>query len=135
MRRMWIDANVILRFLTGEPQHLHERSARLMARADQGDIELFVDDLIVAETVWVLKSFYKRSMADIADVLTAFLTAPGIAVADQALLIRSLQLSERENVDFVDALLALRAAAQDAEICTFDKTDFRRLPVRWNSPA
>ena len=134
MQRLWIDANIILRFLTGEPKELHVRATRLMTRAEQGTLELFVEDLVVAEVVWVLKSFYQRSMAEITDVLSAFLTAPGIAVADRGILLQTLQWASEKNVDFIDALLALRAAAQGEEVCTFDTTDFRRLPVRWRSP-
>ena len=41
MTRLWVDANVLLRFLTGEPKDLADKAARLMARAEQGEIVIF----------------------------------------------------------------------------------------------
>lgn len=134
MKRLWLDANVILRFLTGEPEDMHERSVRLMAKADRGEVRLFVPHIVAAEVVWVLKSFYNHPMAKIADVFVAFISAPGVEVEDRDLLIQAMNLSRDKNVDFIDAVLALQAAAQDEEVCTFDKTDFKRLPVRWVLP-
>ena len=133
--RLWIDANIILRFLTGEPQEFHARAERLMERAERGEVLLFVDDLVLAEVVWVLKSYYKRPMSEISEVLSAFLAAPGIDSANQGLLVQALQLASEKNVDFVDGYLALRASGRGDEVCTFDKTDFRRLPGRWSSPT
>lgn len=42
MSRLWVDANVILRFLTKDPQDLAERSARLMAKAEKGKVSLYI---------------------------------------------------------------------------------------------
>ncbi len=62
---LWIDANILLRFLTGEPTELANRALRLFGRADRGEVRLHVSPLIVAETVWVLTSFYKYPKAQI----------------------------------------------------------------------
>lgn len=132
--RLWADANVLLRFLTGEPKDHYERSVELMARAERGEIELIVSQIVVAEVIWVLKSFYERTMAEIAEVLVALLSAPGIEAEDREMLIRAIELAREKNVDFIDALLALRAAECSEQVCTFDKTDFKRLPVDWISP-
>jgi hypothetical protein len=40
MTTLWLDANVILRFLTGEPAELAECARRLMARAEAGELTL-----------------------------------------------------------------------------------------------
>ena len=134
MTRLWLDANVILRFLTGEPREMHERSAELMKRAERGEVKLVVSTLILAEVIWVLKSFYGNSMPEIAEVIISLVSAPGIEVEDAETVIRALELAREKNVDFIDALLALQAAQRDEEVCTFDSTDFRRLPVRWSQP-
>jgi len=43
---------------------------------------------------------------------------------------------ENLNVDFIDALLARRAAASDAPLCyTFDTRHFRRLRVASRRPG
>lgn len=134
MKRLRTDANVLLRFLTGEPKNLAERSARLMRRAETGEILLLLSSLVVAEMVWVLKSFYHHSYADIARVLIPLLSADGIEVEDREIMIRALELARDKNVDFVDAVLALQAVRNGETVCTFDKTDFKRLPAQWTTP-
>ncbi|MCP4660001.1 MAG: type II toxin-antitoxin system VapC family toxin [bacterium] len=134
MSRLWVDANVILRFLTGEPQEMYERSVRLMARAERGEVKLVISPIIVAEVIWVLKSFYGNSMAEIAEVIVPFVSAPGLDLEDRETVIQAVELAREKNVDFIDALLALQAGGQDEKVCTFDAKDFKRLPVRWISP-
>jgi len=134
MKHLWVDANVLLRFITKDPPALAERSAHLMAKAERGEVSLYVAPLVLAEVIWVLKSFYKYAMADIAHVMIALVSATGVAVDDRAAFIRAVELARDQNVDFIDASLALQAAARGESVCTFDKTDFKRLPVEWLTP-
>lgn len=134
MTRFWADANVVLRFLTGEPVELAEKAARLMARAERGEIVIVLPALVIAEVIWVLKSFYRRSLDEIAEVLIPLMSADGIEVEDRDLLIQAVELAREKNVDFVDAALALRAARSGEPVCSFDG-DFKRLPVKRISPA
>jgi predicted nucleic acid-binding protein len=39
------------------------------------------------------------------------------------------------DADFADAVLALQAARRDEAVCTFDETDFKKLPVAWTIPG
>jgi predicted nucleic acid-binding protein len=57
--RLWVDANVILRFLTKAPPEMAERSARLMAKSERGEVSLYMSPLVLAEVISVLKSFYR----------------------------------------------------------------------------
>lgn len=134
MKRLRVDANVLLRFLTGEPKDLAERAARLMVRAERGEVVLVLSPLVVAEMVWVLKSFYHRSYEEIAEVLVPLLSAAGLEAEDREMLIEALELTRKRNVDFLDAVLALQAVRKSETVCTFDKTDFKRLPAEWISP-
>ncbi len=135
MSRLWLDANVLLRFITGEPAELADHSARVMRRAEEGEVSLYVSEITLAEVVWVLRSFYKHSMEEVAGVLVRLLSAPGIAVEDRDRTIRALELARDQNVDYIDAVLALQAAARDETVVTFDEKDFKRLPVQWTLPG
>ena len=134
MSRLWVDANIILRFITKEPEEMAERAARLMAQAEAGEVSLYMGPLIIAEIVWVLRSFYQYTMAEIAAVLIPLVTATGIEVEDHELTIRALESSRDQNVDYIDAYLAHQAAASGELVCTFDTADFRKLPVEWVTP-
>jgi predicted nucleic acid-binding protein len=130
---LWIDANILLRFLTGEPTELANRALRLFERADRGEVRLHVSPMIVAETVWVLTSFYKYPKAQIRDVLQDLLSQDGMAVEQMTIVLATLEQMAVANVDFVDAYLAELVRENKGTIASFDR-DFRRLNIDWISP-
>jgi predicted nucleic acid-binding protein len=132
--RLWVDANVIPQFLTKDPPEMAERSARLIAKAERGEVSLYISLLMLAEVIWVLKSFYRYSMTAIAHVIISLISAPGIEVDNWELIIRAVERARDRNVDFADAYMALQAAERGETVCTFDESDFKRLPVEWMAP-
>lgn len=128
MREVWLDTNVIVRFLTGQPPELFKRARRLMERAAAGELVARVSHVALAETVWVLGSFYGREPAAIAGTLRSFVLADGVRVDDTDTLLDALRLMVDSNVAFVDAYVAATARREAAPVATFD-ADFRRLDV------
>lgn len=128
MTRVWVDANVVLRFLTGEPPDLAARARQLLQKAERGEVVLCLSPVVVAEVVWVLCGFYKLPKAQVADHLGALLIAPGVEAQGQDTLLAALALMAEANVDFADALLAAAAQQNGETVCSFDE-DFRRLRV------
>ncbi|HAG09733.1 MAG TPA: PIN domain nuclease [Desulfotomaculum sp.] len=124
----WIDANVILRFITGDPQEMAEKVLELMARAEKGEVALRLSHIVAAEVVWVLSSFYKYSKGEIAETMITFISADGICPDNPALLIQALKDMADNNVDFVDAYLAAIARTRSEAICSFDN-DFVKLNI------
>jgi len=125
---VWVDANVILRLLTCRPEAQARASAALMARADAGELRLRVCPLVVAEVVWVLTSAYEVPPAQVAEVLTGFLTSGGLVVEEGVLLVEALARMAEQHVDFIDAYLAAKARLSAAPVATFDD-DFDKLEV------
>ncbi len=103
----YVDANVILRFLVGDPPDMAERAAMLMEAVDRGEVTLRVDEIIVAEVVWVLSSFYKYKAQEIVPRLLEFLSQDGIEV-ENSILSALVLYGGGTGIDFVDALLATR---------------------------
>ncbi len=130
----WLDANVLLRFLTGSPPELAERAARLFQTAQRGEISLRVRSVVVAETVWVLESFYGYSRVEISGVLIPLLEQPALRVEGMRTVVRALEVMAENNVDFADALLAETARSRSEGIASFDR-DFRKLDVEWREPG
>ncbi len=128
MRRACIDTNVILRFLTGEPPDMAGQARQLFAAADQDQVVLLLDDIVLAETVWVLTSFYELPAAEVARVLLQLLSHEAIQADDKSLLAEALRLFSDHNVDFADALLAARMRRRGiTEVFSFDR-HLDRLP-------
>ena len=133
MKPVWVDANVLLRLLTNDPPTMAERAAAVADRAERGEIILRVAPLVVAEVVWVLQSFYGHDKRQIAEALTALLTARGVDAVDGDTVVSALEMMAVNNVDFVDAYLAQVSRATYVAVCSFDE-DFRRLGVELLTP-
>jgi len=133
MGYLWVDADVILRFLTGDPPEMAAKTLELMEHAEKGDIGLRLSHLVIAEIVWVLSSFYKHNKSQIAETLISFLSADGIYTENSTLLVQALQDMAEKNVDFADAYLAALARAQKESVCSFEN-DFEKLDVSWFTP-
>ncbi|MEH2364687.1 PIN domain-containing protein [Nostoc sp.] len=106
MTNLWVDANILLRFLTGEPPDLAQRAFRLIQKAESGEVTLRLSPIVVAEVVWVLSSFYKYSRVQIAEVLLPLVVAEGILLDDLEQVTVALERMANANVDFIDAYLA-----------------------------
>jgi predicted nucleic acid-binding protein len=59
----FLDTNVLIRHLTGDPPEQARQATAFLAQAD----ELLVADLIVAEVVFVLESFYEVARERVAE--------------------------------------------------------------------
>ncbi len=113
----FVDANTIIRHLTGDPPDLADRSTAFLAASH----ELLLADLIVAETVYVLESFYEVPRARVAELIRAVIAFPAMRTLDPALLLRSLEIYETHRIDFGEAYLAASAeVAGVAQIVSFD---------------
>lgn len=122
------DANLILRFLVGDPPRLAKRARSLFEAVERGDVRLFIDELVLAEVAWVLRSFYHFDATRIAEVLQTLLAHEGLEVTDRAGLFEALTSFADRNLDLVDALVAVHMDRQGiGKIYSFD-ADFDRLP-------
>lgn len=121
MARLLLDTNVIVRFLTGDHPAHSPRSRKLFARAAAGDVTLVVTDLALAETAWVLQSFYSLDRDAIAAALKDLIESTGIEVQNKARLLSALRNFAQTSVNFVDAYHAAVAAAESGGVASFDR--------------
>ncbi len=101
--RALLDTNILVRHLTGEPPAQARRATALLA----GD-ELVLSDLVLAELVYVLESYYERPRDEVGNAARALLALPSVA-SDHELLLRAVELYEAERLDFADAYLCAAA--------------------------
>ena len=121
----FLDTNVLIRHLTGDPPDMAARATAFLAAAD----ELLLPDLIVAEVVYVLESFYEVPPGEVARLVRSVVTYPPIRCVDQALLLRALEVYETERIDFAEAYLAASAEAAGVPgVVSFDR-DLDRVPT------
>lgn len=123
-----VDANVVLRYLTGEPPDQAARAVRLFHAVADGELTVLLDEIVAAEVVWTLGSFYRVAKDEIVAALRDLLAADGVASHEKPTLLAALAIYGERNVKFIDALLAARMLASGRlEIWSFDR-DFDRVP-------
>lgn len=124
----WVDTNVVIRHITGEPEHQSEIVRQIMQRVDDGTYILHIHPIVIAECCYVLEIVYGFEKSAIVQALQTFLTSKGIETAEKASVERGLTAYEQKNVDFEDAYLAAVAHSSSVTaVLTFDHKHFKRL--------
>jgi len=126
MTRYLLDANLILRFLRDDQPKQSPKASALFAQAAAGECVLTIPSVVLAECVWVLRSFYKTDRKAVALALSKLISKPGVETDEPELAIDALDRLAKTNVDYVDCYLAARSAAHDDPVASFDK-DFRKF--------
>lgn len=127
----FVDTNVLIRHLTGDPPAQGLRATRYLAEAD----ELLLLDLILAEVAYVLESFYEAPRAQVAATLRAVLGFRAIKVVDAELAQRAVEVYDVDRLDFADAYLVASAERSGiGVIASFDRSIDRVGTVRREEP-
>jgi predicted nucleic-acid-binding protein len=93
-------------------------------------------DLVVAEVVYVLESIYEVERERVAELLRAAIGFPAIVVADEALLLRTLELYEQYRIHFAESYLAAHAELSGVgTVASFDRAIDRVPTVQRLEPA
>lgn len=122
----WVDTNVLVRHLTGDPPAMARRATRYLSEAPMG--ELLVADLVVAELVYVLESVYQQGRTAVANAVRAVVTFAAIRVSDSELLLRSAEVYESDRLDYAEAYLVACAERSGVAVgASFDHA-IRRVP-------
>ena len=114
----FVDTNIIVRHLTGVPPAMATRATAYLAEAS----ELFLTDLIVAETVYVLESFYEAPREQVAAAMRSLVSMRSVVTVDPALLLRSIEVHENDRLDFAEAyLVACAESTGVGRVASFDR--------------
>jgi len=114
-----VDTNIILRYLVGDSRELHEKAINIFKKAESGELKLLVKVVVVAETCFVLESFYKKSPNEIATSMEVFLSQKWLKVEDRKGIL-GMWTSYRNKLHFVDSYLLSSAKENKYKILTFD---------------
>jgi predicted nucleic-acid-binding protein len=94
------------------------RATALLASGER----LLLTDLVLAECVFVLESFYEVEPARVAELMRAAIGLASIETVAPASLLRALEVYELDRIDFAEAYLVAQAETTGVdEIVSFDR--------------
>jgi predicted nucleic-acid-binding protein len=129
--RLLVDTNVLIRHLTGDPPTQAKRATAFL----RGPHELILTDLVLAEMVYVLESYYELPRSQVAEAARSLLAFPSISVVDVDLLLRAIELYDTIRLDFAEAYLIAAAEVSDADgVASFDRRVDRVTTARRVEP-
>jgi len=117
-----LDTNVLVRFLVEDDKAQTRKAARLVERAMSVDEGLFISDVVICETVWVLVAAYRVPRGEIGETIGRLLMAAQLRFANVDRLSRAREAFLAGKGDFSDYLI--REEARDAgceQVATFDR--------------
>lgn len=103
-----IDTNVLVRFLVRDDEAQFERARRLIKREVSAGRRVFVNQLVIMETEWVLRSRYAVSKHQIIEALSGLLDAADVQFEDEPVMEQALFLWKDTTADFADCLIGAK---------------------------
>lgn len=117
-----IDANVLVRYLTGDDPRQSAAAERFLKRTCSTKDPGWIGVVVLCELVWVLQRGYGYPRSKIAAVLAQLLQTADLEIESKRCVRKALRDYGASNVDFADALIArTNTEAGAAETWTFDK--------------
>ena len=128
MKKSFVDTNLFIRYLTNDDPVKADRVEKLLDQAAGGSVKLVTTELVIAEIVWVLESFYELTNVAIAPLVRGILATPGLEVINGALVGRAVELYEGQGIDFIDGYIAAVMEKNGIdELYSFDRKHISRL--------
>jgi len=127
----FVDTNILVRHLTGDPAPMAARATAYLSSASH----LLLTDLVVAETIYVLESFYEAPRPQIAEAVRSLLAFRAVTTVDPALLLRAVEVYESDRLDFAEAyLVACAESTGVGKVASFDRAIDRIITVERVEP-
>lgn len=120
-----LDTNVLVRYLARDDEAQHRRVMALLLKKGE---RFFVADLVLVETLWVLRTLYEWTDDEVADAYLRLLTVHNLEFEDESRLRSALRAVKRGS-DFPDELILERCRSSGCvKLASFDKAMARRHP-------
>lgn len=116
-----IDTNILVRHLTQDDESQSKVASDLIEKHSGIESNIFINNIVLCELVWVLDRGYKYSKQEIIEVLKAILTSIEFCFEDHKILWISILDFEKSNADFSDILIGqINKAKNCTSTYTFD---------------
>ena len=103
-----IDTNVLVRFLVRDNEAQFDKARKLIKREISAGRRVFINQLVLMETEWVLRSRYAVTKHQIIEVFSGLLEADDIQFEDEPTIEEALFLWRDSAADFADCLIGAK---------------------------
>jgi uncharacterized protein len=123
----FVDTNIFLRYLINDDPEKADACETLFKKAVAGEEALFTTDLVVAEIVWVLESYYELAKHDVQKMVEQILNTKNLNCINKDLILNALSVYAEKNIDYIDAYNGIILKTKGIkELYSYDK-HFNRL--------
>ena len=116
-----VDANLIIRFLLNDHPKLSPLAKSIFLKAQKKLVKIYLDEVVIAEVIWTLSSFYKIKKADLVDKLEKFVSQDWVVNPKKNLILEALNLFRSSHLDYIDCWIFTVSQSQKLTLETFDK--------------
>jgi predicted nucleic-acid-binding protein len=118
-----IDTNVLVRFFIDDDHEQHLLSRRLFENTD-----IFISNVVLVESFWVLKRLYKLKKGQLESALVSLLRMSNTEFENNAVFPQALAKYQELGCDFGDALIdAIHRRAKVVTTASFDVKAIKKL--------
>lgn len=100
-----IDTNVLLRFIVGDDKVQFDLTKVLFAKYIGKTGAILINDVVISELCWVLKTGYKYKTKQIVEVLNMILGIEEFTFLNSDLILEITMMYEKNEGDFADYLI------------------------------
>lgn len=116
-----IDTNVLVRFLVQDDDAQFEKARKLIKREVAAGRRVFVNQLVLMETEWVLRSRYAVPKNKIIEAISGLLDATDAQFEDEPSIEEALFIWKETTADFADCLIGAKNRRMGCRVtATFD---------------
>ncbi len=134
-KRYFVDTNIFISLLIKRSGSFEE-CRDFFEKIKINKIKAVTGNVVLAELVWTLKSFYGISKKDVVKRLEGILQLRGLKIIDRYDLTKTVELFDRKPIKYIDAMIASIKSIQDRKwiVVSYDK-DFDKLGVKRVEPG
>jgi predicted nucleic-acid-binding protein len=103
-----IDTNVLVRFLVQDDDAQFEKARKLIKREVAAGRRVFINQLVLMETEWVLRSRYAVPKNQIIEAISGLLDSTDVKFEDEPVIEEALFIWKDGTADFADCLIGAK---------------------------
>jgi len=136
MKRYFVDTNVFIDIVMKRDEKRFRQCSRFFQKVKLNKIKAVTGNVVLAELIWTLKSFYGIGKEEIVRRIKSIIKLRGIKLVDNYDPLRAIDLYQSKSIKYIDALIASIRPIQEKKwtVVSFDK-DFDRIAVNRKEPG